>query len=177
MRNPAKPFDYQDATARLRAKLAPFDRRLQGIQDSFNAWFQREANRPGATITGGAPEEVDAAIQRVNHEKAKAARAFGESVAADIAADDAADVAAIREAYATLVDLIERRRERERERARFLGACGRQIGLSLTDSAITPNNFHEWNARVDAVLNPPRRGPVMRAIDNPLVLQHSDVAS
>ena len=52
-------LNFPELFAKVEDAVRPIVARQQNIHDAYQNWFQREKSRPGATISGGAPDTVN----------------------------------------------------------------------------------------------------------------------
>ena len=169
-RTPSGPIDFDSLLATLAERLRPFGEKAAEILLALNVWFQREVQRPGAVIEGGAPDEVNQRISANTVKRQEAARAFYCSHKDAIGAELRQRVELARTAYMAAVVAMDGLRQFEVEHGAFAVACGVVWPPSLGDRVVDAAAFRYWDQRVTSVLNPPTPAPIVRAADNRLVL-------
>ena len=65
----------------------PFHERHQRVAARYNAWFQAECADPHASISTDPPDEVNARLARIDHERGVAVRAFVAKADAELRSD------------------------------------------------------------------------------------------
>lgn len=164
-------WSLESARAKVQAIMQPFKVEIDRIAKRAYAW-QADQNRRGVDITGAVPREADEAIFK---QRAQMSEALRNHYASHTSAKDAerkSRIETIRPKYRELAALMGDLEQFDLGCLAFARECGMpHEGRPLNDPAISSTTFRHWEARVDAVLNPPvHQQPVKRAPATPFTV-------
>jgi hypothetical protein len=114
--------------ARVRKGLAghtqALDARLDRIRAEHHAWFQREQQRVGATISGAAPEPVQEAVAKVTRERQTIVKRYFDRADEEIRRDRGELVQVLSEHAQALIEGWRVLAEFDKQYRAFAAECG-----------------------------------------------------
>jgi hypothetical protein len=123
----ATVFEWVSVWAGLKDRQRPMDDQHAHVARKFQQWFEREMQRPGASISTATPEAVDRALAIAASEKQNVSRSYFDTNAQNILAERKRIVADVAASYVETAQRMETLRAFDDQLRRFAAACHKPI--------------------------------------------------
>jgi hypothetical protein len=135
--------DFDQLDAALAAEVKPLREHKARILKVEQDRFQKELVRPGATIEGSVPTEVNEAFLAVSRKERATALKFFESVNPSVKADRSRRADAVQEKIASAIDSLKQFQSYDARYAAFAGKCGARVARPQSIENIL-HSLAEW---------------------------------
>ena len=175
-----RSFNWQALRDEQTERTRSIDAQLQRIESEHRAWFQRELQRPGANITGGAPDEVNNAVWNLQRQRRRVVGAHFDEVQDTLRAERKIHQASILTKIEELRAELARMYAFDQNARTFAGSASRYLQkpverpyqdlLNALDQYVAEDHLRSTAPPAPPIYEGPETNPIVVPTADPIVM-------